>query len=151
MKQQSTELKKFKKKVSNLEFELKQAKLALATINQLKMNLVAAKEARDATYAAATQAHNKAAVVGAQRDKALQNLTELQAATCGLVYEQIFNRGINRAEDNYNKKVVELHHGIYMEGWLAFLTKLGVPADNPVWVKVALEVELLDSPEPTRP
>ena len=40
MKQQSTELKKSKKKVSNLESKLKQAKLALAAIEQLKLDLL---------------------------------------------------------------------------------------------------------------
>ena len=40
----------------NLESEPKQAKLSLAAIEQLKLDLVAAKKARDTRYAVATKA-----------------------------------------------------------------------------------------------
>ncbi|GFS42087.1 hypothetical protein Acr_00g0078040 [Actinidia rufa] len=115
-----------KKKVNNLESVLKQSKLALAATEQLKLELAVVKEARDASYATATQTQNKSVTVGAQRDKALQDLTELQA-------------------------VAELCPEIYLEGWLAYLTDLGIPVDNPTWTKTTPEVELLDFPKPLSP
>ena len=57
--------------MSNLESKLKQAKLALAVTKQFKVDLVAAEEARDASYVASTQAQNKVSAIGAQKDKAL--------------------------------------------------------------------------------
>ncbi|XP_057464652.1 uncharacterized protein LOC130754425 [Actinidia eriantha] len=86
-KQQLAELKKSKKKMSNLKSELKQAKLALAATEQLKLDLVATEEAQDASYMTATQAQNEAAAAGAQRDKALQDLAELQAITCSPIWK----------------------------------------------------------------
>ena len=56
MKSQSSELKKTKKEVLGLESELKQAKLALSTVDQLKLDLDATTNAWDASYAAATKA-----------------------------------------------------------------------------------------------
>ena len=78
-----------------LESELNKAKLALTIADQLKEDLVVVEEAWDASYAAATQAQNEAAATGAQRDKALQDLAELQEVACRPIYEQVFNRGIN--------------------------------------------------------
>ena len=34
---------------------------------------------------------------------------------------------------------------VFMEGWLACLTELGIPKDNPAWAKVAPALEI---PEP---
>ncbi|GFY96449.1 hypothetical protein Acr_11g0007550 [Actinidia rufa] len=96
MKQQLTELKKTKKKVDSLESELNKAKLTLDSIDQLKAYLTATEKARDASYMTVTQTQNEAAIVGAQRDKALQDLAKLQVVACGPVYEWVFNRGINR-------------------------------------------------------
>ena len=67
------------------------------------------------------------------------------------VYEQVFNRGINRAVDNYDRQVAELCPGIFMEGWLACLTELGIPKDNPAWAKATLATKLPESPEPYSP
>ena len=62
--------------MSDLESEIKEVKLVLATIEQ----------AWDASYAVASQARSEAiAVVGAQRDKALQDLAELQAVAYDLI------------------------------------------------------------------
>ena len=53
--------------------------------------------------------------------------------------------GINRATDNYDRQVAELHPGIYLDRWLVYLTELGILADNLSWTKAALDVELQDS------
>ena len=42
--------------------ELKKARLTLAEVNQLKVDLVAAKQARESIYVATTQAQDKAAI-----------------------------------------------------------------------------------------
>ena len=48
-------------------------------------------------------------------------------------------------------QVVEFCPGIYLEGWLAYLTELRISDDHPMWTKATPEVELLDSPEPYLP
>ena len=48
MAEQSTELKRAKKKTGSLESELNKARLALANINQLKANLATVEQAWDA-------------------------------------------------------------------------------------------------------
>ncbi|GFS41187.1 hypothetical protein Acr_00g0072900 [Actinidia rufa] len=55
-------------------------KLSLATVDQLKLDLAAATDAQDAGYVIATKAQNEATTVATlpQRDKALQDLAELQ-------------------------------------------------------------------------
>ena len=131
-----------------MESELNKAKHTLAATDQLKANLVAAELARDASYAATAKAQSEFAATGAQRNKALQDLTELQAVACDLVYERVFNRGISRARDNYDRKVTELRPEIFMEGWLACLTELSIPEDNPTWAKVAPTPELPEPPAP---
>ncbi|GFS38412.1 hypothetical protein Acr_00g0057380 [Actinidia rufa] len=68
-------VKKTKKKVGSLESELNKAKLALATTDQLKADLVATENAQDVSYAAATQTQN-----------------------------EVFNKGISRAGDNYDRQ-----------------------------------------------
>ncbi|GFY98933.1 hypothetical protein Acr_13g0003340 [Actinidia rufa] len=113
--------------LGNLESELNKAKLALSVADKLKPDLVAAEQARDASYVATTQAQN-------ERDKALKDLAELQAVACG-VYERVFNRGISRARDNYDRQVAEHCPRIYMKGWLACLAEFGIPEDNPAWSK----------------
>ncbi|GFY88744.1 hypothetical protein Acr_06g0006840 [Actinidia rufa] len=87
MKQQSTELKKSKKKRPETP--------AITT----------------------THAQNEVAAAGAQRDKALQDFTELQ-------------------------EVAELRPEIDLEGWLACLIELSILVDNPAW-KAAPEFEPL--------
>ncbi|GFZ14427.1 hypothetical protein Acr_24g0006170 [Actinidia rufa] len=119
MKQHLAKLKKTKKKVGSLEFELNKAKLELATTNQLKADLATTKQTQNASYAA--------------------------AVACGPVYEWVFDRGISRVRDNYDKQVTKLCPGIFMDGWLACITKLGIPKDNPTWAKITPEAELLKS------
>ncbi|GFZ08884.1 hypothetical protein Acr_20g0006920 [Actinidia rufa] len=75
-----------KKRVGNLESKLNKAKLRLATIEQLKVDLVAIEQAWDASYATATQAENKVVAIKAR-------LIKFQAVACGLVYKRVFNRG----------------------------------------------------------
>ena len=77
MMEQSTELKRAKKKVGNLKSELNEAKLALATSEQ----------ARDAIYVTAAQAQSDVAAVGTQLDKALRELIALREVICGPIYE----------------------------------------------------------------
>ena len=64
---------------------------------------------------------------------------------CGLIYERVFDRGINRAGDNYVSKVTGVHFESFLEGWLSCLAELSVPKDNPEWTKV---VATLEFPEP---
>ncbi|GFS29814.1 hypothetical protein Acr_00g0008640 [Actinidia rufa] len=71
-------------------------------------------EARDASYAVATKALNEVVAALAKRDKAFQDLAELQ-------------------------KVAELRPNIYQEGWIACFTELDIFADHPVWTKAASE------------
>ena len=52
--------------MGSLESELNKAKLALAAIDQLKVDLATIKKARDASYAVATQAQNEVATIVAQ-------------------------------------------------------------------------------------
>ena len=59
MKQQSAKLKKTKKKVNNLESKLKHAKLALAIVEQLKLDLATTVEARDSSYTDSTRPRMK--------------------------------------------------------------------------------------------
>ena len=54
MKQQSNEMKKSNKKVSNLESEQKKIKLKLGATEQLKLDLTAVEETRDSNYATDT-------------------------------------------------------------------------------------------------
>ncbi|GFY84010.1 hypothetical protein Acr_03g0007840 [Actinidia rufa] len=148
---QLAKLKRANKKVGSLESELNKAKLALVATDQLKADLAALEQAQDTSYTAMTQAQNDDNDDGVQRDKALQDLAELQAVTCGHVYKRVFNRGISLAGDNYDRQVVALRPRILMEGWLACLTDLGIPEDNPTWSKAVLAVELLESSEPCFP
>ncbi|GFY91097.1 hypothetical protein Acr_07g0012930 [Actinidia rufa] len=64
----------------------------------------------DASYAATTHSQNEATTTGAQRDKALQDLVELQVVACGLIYEWVFNKRISRARDNYDRQVAKIPH-----------------------------------------
>ena len=61
----SVELKRVKKKMSNLESKLKKAKLSLVDVDQLKVDLATVEQARDSSYTAVTQAQNKVAVAEA--------------------------------------------------------------------------------------
>ena len=106
---------------------MNKAKIALDAIDHLKVDLATAKQAWDASYATVTQTQSKAVAVGFQRDKALQDLAELQAMAYGPIYEWVFK--------NYSRQVVEIRSKAFMKGWLACLTKLGIPKDNPVWAK----------------
>ncbi|GFZ14449.1 hypothetical protein Acr_24g0006390 [Actinidia rufa] len=72
-----------------------QAKLALATTDQLKADLATVEHARDASYTITTLAQNEAAVAGAQKDKALQDLAELQAVAYGPVYDRLSSASLN--------------------------------------------------------
>ncbi|GFY87360.1 hypothetical protein Acr_05g0009990 [Actinidia rufa] len=107
--------------------------------------------AQDASYATATLVQNETTAVRAQRDKVLQDLTELQVMAYGPVYERVFNRGINQVGDNYYEQVAELCPGIYIEGWLACLAELDIPGDNQAWAKTTPTAELPEPPEPYFP
>ena len=56
MKVQLAKLRRAKKKIGGLESKLNKAKLSLTAIDQLKEDLAAAEQTRDASYASATQA-----------------------------------------------------------------------------------------------
>ncbi|GFS36273.1 hypothetical protein Acr_00g0045040 [Actinidia rufa] len=91
----SAELKRAKSKTSNLDFKLKKARLTLADVNQLKVDLASVEQARNSSYTAATQAQNKV-------DATEAALAQLQAVACGSVYERVFSRGVSRVGDNYS-------------------------------------------------
>ncbi|GFY94385.1 hypothetical protein Acr_09g0008310 [Actinidia rufa] len=57
----------------------------------------------------------------------LEETRDLQVA-CGPMYERVFNWGISRAGDNYDRQVAELRPDIYQEGWIACLIELGISA-----------------------
>ncbi|GFS42840.1 hypothetical protein Acr_00g0082000 [Actinidia rufa] len=57
---------------------------------------------------------------------------------------------VNRAEDD-QEEVTELRPRIFMEGWLACLTELGIPEDNLPWAKTAPATEFPEPPEPYSP
>ncbi|GFZ18420.1 hypothetical protein Acr_27g0001590 [Actinidia rufa] len=95
MKQQLGKLKKTKIKMGSLESELNKAKLTMAATDHLKADLAYAEQARDDSYVAANLDHNETVIAIAQRDEALQELTELWAVACGLVYKRVFNKGID--------------------------------------------------------
>ena len=78
--------------------------------------MVVAEQARDASYAATTQAQSKVVAIGARLDEALRELVALQEIACGPVYEKIFIKRISRAGDNYNMQVAEIHPEVFMEG-----------------------------------
>ncbi|GFY85854.1 hypothetical protein Acr_04g0005920 [Actinidia rufa] len=101
MKDQSTEIKKSKKKISFLE---KQAKLDSKAKEKAKLNLALAVQERDASYATIIEA-----------------------------------RGIDRAKDNYDKQLAELHPGIFKKGWMASLKELDIPSDHLAWSVALLE------------
>ncbi|GFS32109.1 hypothetical protein Acr_00g0020900 [Actinidia rufa] len=67
-----------------------------------------AKAGWDANYVTTTQAQNEATTARVERDKALKDLAKLQVVTYGPDYKRIFNRGIIRAGDDYEKQVVVL-------------------------------------------
>ena len=72
--------------MGNLESKVNKAKLELAAIDQLKADLATTEWARDTSYAALTQAKSEVATTGAQRNKSLLDLIELQAVAYGPVY-----------------------------------------------------------------
>ncbi|GFY85683.1 hypothetical protein Acr_04g0004210 [Actinidia rufa] len=72
----------------------------------------------DASYASATLAQNKAVAVGDQKDKALQDLTELQAVTFHPVYEWVFNREIDRPAEEGGEEA-QANEATELEGEVA--------------------------------
>ena len=62
------------------------------------------------------------------------------------MYERVFNRGINRARENYSKQVIKIRFEAFMERLLACLNELGIPEDNPTWAKAAFAPELSKPP-----
>ncbi|GFZ04422.1 hypothetical protein Acr_16g0010460 [Actinidia rufa] len=49
------------------------------------------------------------------------------------------------AGDNYNKQVIKVFFESFLEGWLACLSELGIPKDNPTWVKATPAPEFPES------
>ena len=129
MKKYTTDQKEANQRAHVFENELKKAKLDLAATKQV-----------------AVHARNEAEAALAQMNKALQDLAELQKVTSGEVFEQVFNRGYNRAGDFYEKQVAELRPIIFQEGWRACLRELGTPSDHPAWTAAAPPVKLPNPP-----
>ncbi|GFS29792.1 hypothetical protein Acr_00g0008520 [Actinidia rufa] len=93
-----------------------------------------------------------------QRAAAISNhmkdqLAELKRAKrkMGSLKSQLNKAKLALAGDNYDRQVAELHPRIFMEGWLACLTKLSIPENNPTWAKVAPVAKLPESLEPYSP
>ncbi|GFY92682.1 hypothetical protein Acr_08g0010780 [Actinidia rufa] len=74
MKEQSSELKKSKKKINSLE---KQAKLDFDVIEQAKLALTVAIQEQDASYATITEIQGKVTIVLEQLNKALRELEKI--------------------------------------------------------------------------
>ena len=107
--------KKSKKKISSLE-------------KQTKLDLITTIQELDASYTVVTEARGEVGVVQKKLNKALGDLGKFEKVACGLAYKKVFNRGINRAEDNYDKQLAELHPSIYQEGSMACMNELGIPS-----------------------
>ena len=65
---------------------------------------------------------------------------ELEKVACSLVFERVYNQGIDQVGNNYDKQLAELRPGIYEE--------FSIPSDHPACSTVAPEVELVDPPQP---
>ena len=78
-------------------------------------------------------------------------LGELEKVAYGSVFEWVYNQGINRAGDNYNKQLAELCPNIFQEGWLACLKEVVIPSNHHAWSWAPPEVELMDPPKPYYP
>ncbi|GFZ18311.1 SEC12P-like 2 protein [Actinidia rufa] len=102
----SAEIKKSKNKISSLE---KQAKLDSEAAEKAKLEFAVAVQGRDASYAAVTEARGEVASIQEQLDKALG---QLKKVSCGPVFERVYNRGINRAGDNYDNQLAELRPAV---------------------------------------
>ncbi|GFS32147.1 hypothetical protein Acr_00g0021040 [Actinidia rufa] len=95
MKEQFVEIKKFKNKISS-------------------------REEKDASNIAVSEARGEVATIQEQLDKALELLVELEKDVSGPVYKRVYNQGIDRADDNYDKPQANLRPGIFL-GWLVNL------------------------------
>ena len=72
--------------MGSLEFERKKARLALADLGHLKVDLTVMERVQDVSYAATTQAQDKVVVAKAA-------FAQLQAVVFGPIYERVFDRG----------------------------------------------------------
>ena len=61
----------------------------------MKLDLVIAIQERDASYAAIAEARSEVIAIQEHLNKVLGDLGELEKVACGLVYERVFNYGIN--------------------------------------------------------
>ncbi|GFY87752.1 hypothetical protein Acr_05g0013910 [Actinidia rufa] len=82
---------------------------------------------RDASNAAITEARGEVAVIQKHLNKALGQLGELKKIVSRPVFERVYNRGIDRVDNNYDKQMANLHPGIFLDGWLACLKEVRVP------------------------
>ena len=114
MKEQSSEIKRSKKKISSME---KQAKLDFEVVEKAKLELTTAVRERDTSYATVIEARGE--VIAIQG-----HLEEVEKVACSPVFEWVYNRGIDRANDNNDKQLAKLCPGIFQEDCLACLKEL---------------------------
>ena len=62
-----------------------------------------------------------------QLNKALRELEELVKITNGSIFKRVYNQGFDRVNNNYDRQLANLRPGIFQDGCLACLKKLGVP------------------------
>ncbi|GFZ15656.1 homeodomain-like superfamily protein [Actinidia rufa] len=119
IKEQSVEIKKSKKMISSLE---KQAKLDSKAFKKASCHPGAAGQSPRTTGRARGDCQ------------------------CP-VFERVYNQGIDRAVDNYDKQLVNLRPSIFRDGWLACLKELGVPLEHPALSAIPPAVEPMDPPQ----
>ena len=71
-------------------------------------------------------------------------MEELKKVACDPVFECVYNWGIDRVVDNYDKQLAKLHLGVFQDGWLVCLKELGVSPEHLAWGVAPLVVELVD-------
>ena len=83
MKEQSTEIKKSRKKIGSLE---KQVNLDLEAVEKAKLGFAVAMQERDASNAVGIEARGEVTTIQGQLDRALEQVRELEKIARGLVF-----------------------------------------------------------------
>ena len=103
------------------------------------MELVGAVRERDASYVAIIKARGEVNAIYGQLDKAQGQLEEIKKVACGSVFERVYNREIDLADNNYDKQLANLFPNVFQEGWLACLRELGIPLNILLGVRLPLQ------------
>ncbi|GFZ20847.1 hypothetical protein Acr_29g0000090 [Actinidia rufa] len=90
-----------------------EARLDSQAIEKAKLELVAVVQEIDASKASIFKAWGDVAAIQVKLDKALEQLVELEKVASGPIYERLYNRGIDGADDNFDKQLANLRHCIF--------------------------------------